>query len=110
MPLILVVRSLNPWLNRFGVQPGDYIVDRAIGRGDPLPTDEVRYLLCRSLPASGESTGWVLGGIADGDLEAVEGVMPSSDLPSSASHPWLQLLSSPPERPAQTRRRWRRQA
>jgi hypothetical protein len=110
MALILVVRSLNPWLQRFGAQPGDFLVDRAIGSGDPLPTDELRYILCRSLPPGAESTGWVLGGIADGELEAVERLRPSSALPSSSSHPWLQLLPSQPEQPARSSRRWRRRA
>lgn len=109
MALITVVRSLNPWLARFDAHPGDFAIDRAIfNPGGPLLADELRFLLCRPLPDAGESNGWMMTSLAQGDLEQVERFTRPS---SSFARPWLELHSSRPEPPALPgRRRWRRRA
>jgi hypothetical protein len=109
MALILVVRSLNPWLQRFGAYPGDFVIDRAMFRsGPPLPHDELRYLLYRPLPDAAETSGWVLDGIASDDLVQVDRLTRPA---SSYARPVLELLPSPPQQPdLPARRRWGQRA
>lgn len=113
MPQLFRIRRLTPWLVRQGAQIGDVLVDRAASLPSvPLPPGESRYLLCRALPDSSETTGWLLGLIGDGFIESVENFGPAVSRPLLQLHePEASPEESSPEqhqfvRPAH--RRWGR--
>lgn len=66
MALVWQIRTLNAWLSAQGAQRGDLLVDRL--------TPNRRYVLLRSLPDPGYTTGQVLHALTDGHLDQLESV------------------------------------
>ncbi len=106
MAVIMVVKSLNEWLDEKGFRRRDLLVDRA-GESEP----DFRYMLTRSLGGSDAVTsGQIFNAYNQGHLEFVEQFdVRTLSLPSS-SDPAFRLLraSGMPSQPGQSPRRWPR--
>lgn len=122
MRLVWRIAHLTPWLARHGAEVGDFLIDRL--------AEPHRYMILRPipipLPPAGESTGHVLGALADDALiEVNQPLDPPGNHPPGqrrprlvvhrGDHPLHPVSPPPPPRsqaPARQRaaRRWRLRA